>query len=106
MLNQVVLVGRVKSIQKFEDKPISLCIELPRMIVGEEHISDTPTIYFHKHTPDIIRNEPRVGDLVSIKGQLQTNYNVHTDLYEPLVVVIQRSQVLRRDTYATPISDT
>lgn len=72
MLNQVVIVGRIVAIQN-EEEELLIKVKIPKMDSNEEPvIVDT---YMSKSLRDNVIKYCNDGDLVGIKGMLDTRHN-------------------------------
>lgn len=72
MLNQVVIVGRIVAIQN-EEEELLVKVKVQKMEPNEDHIIvDT---YMSKSLKDNVIKYCNDGDLVGIKGMLDTRHN-------------------------------
>ena len=72
MLNQFIVVGRIDTINKEDDKTL-LVIKVPRSYKNEngEYESDTIKIQVYNNISEAINDYCKHGDIVGVKGRIQ-----------------------------------
>ncbi len=74
MMNNFMIVGRIDSINKEDDKSL-LIINVPRSYKNEngEYESDTIKIQVYNNISDALNDYCKHGDVVGVKGRIQEN---------------------------------
>ena len=72
MLNQVIMVGRIKSIEE-----TSMVVSIPRSYKNEngEYDSDDIPVDISENIMNNVKEYCSVGDIVGVKGSLRTVHN-------------------------------
>ena len=72
MLNQFIIVGRIDTINKEDDKTL-LIIKVPRSYKNEngEYESDTIKIQVYNNISEALNDYCKHGDIVGVKGRIQ-----------------------------------
>ena len=72
MLNQFIIVGKIDTVNKEDDKSL-LIINVPRSYKNEngEYESDTLKIQVYSNISDALNDYCKHGDVVGVKGRIQ-----------------------------------
>lgn len=75
MLNQFVVVGKIKEILSEDDKQMKLTITVPRTYKNEsgQYDNDILTCNLLSMIKSATQNYCEIGDMVGVKGRIQSN---------------------------------